>query len=123
MNQTGDLTPVLRLDGNHKTSVTDGDDGVLQHLLISRGADHFIQLLADTGGGGTHFPPDVVQGRGSGVGDFFFRDKNRLNAFFQIFVGGQGVEAVVQLSFRLVFPGALAAAVVLSPFGQGADDP
>ena len=115
MNQAGHLAAMLRLDGHHKAAAADGDDGILQQLLIGGGTDHFVQLLPYPGGGGPHFAADICQGGGGVVRDLFLRRHDGADPVLQIFVGHEDGEAFVQGS---IHPRAMGA-----PLHHGPDDP
>ena len=114
MHQTGHFAPMLRLDRHHEAAAADGDNGLLQCLLIRRRAHQLIQLIPHLGRGGPHLAANIRQRGGCVIRHLFLIEHHRGYLLFDVFIGHQHRKAVVQTGGHPLAVGA--------PLTDGADD-
>ena len=99
MHETGDVRAVCGLDGHDEPPVPLCDDGLLQRFFIGRAVNELIELLADPFARRAFFAPDGGKRGGGGIGHFIFR-KDAFGDFgFQVPVGRDHAEPVVERGY------------------------
>ena len=102
VHHAGKCTAVFRLHRNNKTSVTLGNDIVLQCLGVA-GSD-FSQHIPYFCRSSTDLPPNLIQLRTGMIGDLFFRYNGVFNFILKELITGQQRKIAVQRALLLVTP-------------------
>jgi len=104
MDHAGHGGAVFRPDGHHITAAPHRDDGILQHLLVGRRAQHLVELVADPLVAEAHGAADGGQLRRGVVVEFILREHAALDLLLQkaqaAQVLGVFVEDLQRLGFR-----------------------
>ena len=96
MHQALELAAEFAFHRHHKAPVADGDDLLLQHLLIAGGADDLFQAGADGSLSALDFAPDGGQVRAGGIGQLLLSEDGPVDVVLQIAEGRQALEQIVQ---------------------------
>ena len=102
MHQTRHIIFALGFHRHHIAPLADGNDWLPEEFTVGGRGNHLLQTVPNLAGLNAHMAADVRQLRGSGVRNLLLGENGAQNSIFQIFVGCQRTEQLIQNGFLVV---------------------